>query len=387
MMQENMREFVTNWLADQRQSMTELLEEFVNIDSYSHNDAGRLEIATRLHQELVDSGIDAQLLTTHDTYSVKACVGDKTQAPLVLSGHLDTVFPTGEVAKRPYTQDGDKAFGPGVADMKSGIVMNCFILKAFHQYQKETGQPLPLQLMLLATSDEEIGSPNGRKIIAEHVEGAKAVFNAEPGRITGNVVKARKGGSTYTFDVTGRAAHAGVCHQDGISAIGILANLIKSIHALTDYDKGITTNIGLISGGTTPNTVAEKASATLDVRYLTAEQGAWLEQQLETCVNNALIEGATIEWEKKVGFLPFEEPMSRSLLSLYREEAQAMGIEVDGEFTGGCSDAGWTCAMQIPTLCATGPVGGYAHTDREFCDLSTFVSKALIVAQCCCALS
>lgn len=386
-MSEQLVNFISQWLSEQREPMTALLEELVNIDSYSHNQAGRLQIAQHLKRDLEREGIGAQLLQGHETFAVKASVGDADTPLIVLSGHLDTVFPIGEPLKRPFTKEGDKAFGPGVADMKSGIVMNCFILKAFHHYQQTYAQPLPFQVLLLATSDEEIGSPNGRKVIAEQVKDAVAVFNAEPGRISGNVVNERKGGSTYQFDITGRASHAGVSHQDGISAIGILANLITSIHQLTDYENGITTNVGVIAGGTTPNTVAQKASARVDVRYLTIEQGTWLEAQLAKCVAEATVDGSSIQWHKKVGFLPFERKMGQSLLKIYRQQAEAIGIAVNGEFTGGCSDAGWTSAMNIPTLCATGPVGGYAHTEREFCDLTTLVSRALIVARCCCAIS
>ncbi|WP_342608436.1 M20 family metallopeptidase [Vibrio tritonius] len=381
-----MMTFVSEWLQEQYEPMRQLLQELVDIDSYSLNEPGRLAVAQRVIKQLTDAGIDAALLTDHETYAVKACVGDPSAAPVVLSGHMDTVFPTGEVLKRPYTEQNGKAMGPGVTDMKAGIVMNCFILQAFHHYQMASGETLPLQLMLLATTDEEIGSPQGRHVIYQHVEGAKAVFNAEPGRISGNVVNARKGGATYTFEVTGRAAHAGVSHQDGISAIGILVDLIQKLHALTDYDAGITTNVGVMSGGTTSNTVAQYASAKLDVRYLTATQGKWLEEKITQCVTAAQRVNSTIVWHKIAGFVPFEEPMSRSLLSLYKEEALALGLIVDGEFTGGCSDAGWTSSMGIPTLCATGPVGGYAHTEREFCDLTTFVPRALIVARCCCAI-
>ncbi|CAG9297250.1 M20 family metallopeptidase [Celerinatantimonas diazotrophica] len=385
-MNEQLISFVSQWLTEQQEPMTALLQELVNIDSYSHNQAGRLQIAQHLQRDLSREGITAELLQEHDTYAVKALVGNVDGPLIVLSGHMDTVFVTGEVKKRPFTQEGDKAFGPGVADMKSGLVMNCFILKAFHYYQQTYAQALPFQVMLLATSDEEIGSPNGRKVIAEQAKGAVAVFNAEPGRISGNVVNARKGGSTYQFDITGRASHAGVSHQDGISAIGILAKLITNIHQLTDYERGITTNVGGVTGGTTPNTVAQKATASLDVRYLTVDQGAWLEAQITQCVADASVAGASIQWHKKVGFVPFEQKMSQDLLKVYRQQAKAIGFEIDGEFTGGCSDAGWTSAMNIPTLCATGPVGGYTHTEREFCDLTTLTTRALIVARCCCAI-
>lgn len=181
--------------------------------------------------------------------------------------------------------------------------------------------------------------------------------------------------------MTGRAAHAGVSHADGISAIEALAQIIVKTHQLTDYGKGITTNIGVIEGGTTPNTVAEFASAKLDVRYMTLDQGKQLDEQLHKIISEHGVAGASASLTQLANFLPFEVAMSERLLGIVQQEALALGIEVDGEFTGGCSDAGWTASMGIPTLCGTGPVGAYMHTDREYCLINTLAERGAIVAR------
>lgn len=372
-------EFISNWLSQHQAQMRGLLEKLVNIDSFSHDPDGIRQVRQALDNILAQSGIQAEKIDAFNSHALLATTGTPSTNRIFLTGHMDTVFHTGTVAERPYREENDIAYGPGVADMKAGLVMNAFLMQAFHALSQHT--PLSFELNMLATGDEEIGSPQGRHIIRQHLEGATAVFNAEPGRVSGNVVSARKGGGSYKIEVTGKAAHAGVNHADGISAIEALARIIQGLHRLTDYDAGITTNVGLVSGGTTPNTVAEYASATLDVRFLTNQQGETLSQTLKQCVEEHGVAGAQATISPIAGFLPFESEMSDKLLGIYRQQAHAIGLDVDGEFTGGCSDAGWTSSMGIPTLCGTGPVGGHAHTDREYCELNTFVERAIIVAR------
>ncbi|CAM3698753.1 Carboxypeptidase G2 precursor [Vibrio aerogenes CECT 7868] len=375
-----MIESVSGWLRDHEPAMKHLLETLVNIDSFSHDPDGVSQVRDCLAGVLEQAGIQVRRLDEQNTCALLAEVGENSARCYFLTGHMDTVFTKGTVAERPYREEDGMAYGPGVADMKAGLVMNTFLMMVFHRLHQQ--HPLPFTLKMMATGDEEIGSPNGQHLIREYLQGADAVFNAEPGRVSGNVVSARKGGGSYRIDVTGRAAHAGVNHADGASAIEALARMIQSVHQLTDYQAGITTNVGLISGGTTPNTVAQQASAMVDVRFKTAELGEALAQKLEQCVVQHGVPGVLGALTKVAGFLPFEARMSESLLRLYRTQAQQIGVEVDGEFTGGCSDAGWTASMGIPTLCGTGPVGGHAHTDREYCDLTTLVERALIVGRC-----
>ena len=376
--------FVTAWLKENEPRMIDVLGQIVNIDSFSHEPEGVQAVRNVLAELLQQAGVDASTIDENSTHALYASAGKGTEQNIFLTGHMDTVFKGGTVAERPFVLEEGKAFGPGVADMKSGLVMNAFILIAFHELNKI--EPLPFTVNVFFTGDEEIGSPNGKALIQEYVKPATAVFNAEPGRISGNVVKARKGGGSYVVNVTGVAAHAGVCHADGISAVEALARIIQSIHKLTDYETGVTTNVGVIEGGTTPNTVAPFASAKIDVRFMTLEQVDEIEKLLQDCVASHGVDGAEASIEKIAGFLPFEEHASAQLLDIYKQEANAIGLEVDGEFTGGCSDAGWTSAMGIPTLCATGPVGAYAHTERECCFVDTFAERAIVVARCCIAL-
>ncbi len=362
------------WLADQRSAMQTALADLVDIDSNSHDKAGTDRVAEAMRGWLLADDVEA-------THHADPADGDVllaripgvalSQAPVVLMGHRDTVFPTGTVLQRPWRVDGDRGYGPGVSDMKSGLVLQCFVLMALRRMA-----PLPFPVLGLFTADEEIGSQRGRIAIEAHARGARAAFNAEPGRVSGNLVTARKGGANFVIDVTGRAAHAGMNHADGASAIETLARKIQALHALTDYDAGITANVGLISGGMSSNTVAPSAQGRLDVRFCTLAQRETLFARIREIVAAPGVPGTEATVTQTSEFLPLEPTWSEALLARYQASAARIGFAVEGEFTGGCSDAGFTASLGIPTLCGVGPVGAKAHTDQEYCCLDTLVPRA-----------
>jgi hypothetical protein len=243
-------------LGRQHQAMVALLAELVNIDSGSYNKRGVDAVGGRLRAWLEAAGLSCEIFP-HETFG--DCMAARLPAtgggnrPIILMGHRDTVFPDGTAAQRPFRIDGDQAFGPGVADMKAGLVMNTFVLEAFRRF----GAPCPMTG--LYTSDEEIASPSSRPVIEAEATDARAVFNAEPGRPSGNLVSRRKGAAFIEFEVTGKAAHSGAAHAQGVSAIEALARKVQRLHRLTDYDLGTTVNVGLVQGGTAVNTVAARA--------------------------------------------------------------------------------------------------------------------------------
>jgi glutamate carboxypeptidase len=292
-------------------------------------------------------------------------------------GHRDTVFPAGEAARRPFTVQGGIAYGPGVADMKAGLVMNCFVLAAFARFGSA-----PAPLVGLFTGDEEIGSPEGRAVVEAEARGARAVFNSEPGRVSGNVVTGRKGGVFMRLRIAGKAAHSGGSFTDGISAIEELARKIQAIHALTDLDRGVTLNVGLVRGGQSVNTVAPWAECEIDLRYVHAEDREEAMAAIGRIIERAGVPGTRAELAVQGEFLPMaQSPESRRLFELYVDAAAATGFAVAGEFTGGCADSGFADRVGAPVVCAVGPVGGKAHTEDEFLRLETLVPRAQAVAR------
>lgn len=367
---------VLDWLASQQQAMQELLQKVVNIDSGSRDDAGVTAVAHALAERLQAAGVPVQFepVPGYGVLLHAQVNAAGAGAPIILMGHMDTVYPAGTVAKRPYREEAGRAYGPGVADMKSGLVLNVFVAEAFARCG---GLQAPLHLFF--SCDEEIGSPATRDLITAHARGARAVLNAEPGRVSGNLVTSRKGSMVVEFEVQGVAAHAGINHAAGASAIDALARKTLALHALTDPATGITANVGVVQGGIVPNMVAPHAKAEVDLRFTAdTDPDALLERV------RAIVEEESVpRTQGRITVARRTMPMKTTpeyLLALYQQGARSLGFEVQGEFTGGAADSGLTASVGVPTLCATGPVGGHPHTEREYCELTTFVPRAQAVA-------
>jgi len=364
------------WLAGRQQAMQELLQRIVDIDSGSRQEAGVTAVAEVLGAHLREAGIDVAFhpLPGYGVCLDAAVPGSGQGLPVLLMGHMDTVYPAGTAARRPFRVEAGRAYGPGVADMKSGLVMNVFVAEALARM----GRRAP-PLRLFFSCDEEIGSGATRERIMEVGRAAHTVFNAEPGRVSGNLVTGRKGSMVVAFEVEGVAAHAGINHAAGASAIEALARKILALHALTDAEQGVTTNVGCVQGGIVPNMVAPHAQAELDVRFTAETDIEALNERIR-----AIVEEETIPRTRgRITDMRRTMPMARTpdaLLALYQGNAERLGFTVDGEFTGGAADSGLTSSVGTPTLCGTGPVGGHPHTEREYCELSTFVPRAQALA-------
>jgi glutamate carboxypeptidase len=369
---------ILNWLDEQRPAMTKLLERVVNIDSGSYNKEGVDAVGRAFEEWFEAEGIPTDRVP-HGEFGdcIRAHVsGGEGNRPVLLMGHRDTVFPDGEAERRPFRIEGDIAYGPGVADMKAGLVMNAFVLAAFKRFG---GSPYPL--IGLYTSDEEIASPSSRPVIEDEARNARVVFNAEPGRESGNAVIGRKGASFFKIKITGTPAHSGVQHEKGISAIGELAAKITELHKLTDYDIGTTVNVGIVNGGNAVNMVAPNAEAQVDVRFKTMESRDAVWERITEILETAYVPGTETEITESRGFLPLtQSPESRQMFDVYTAAGADIGLTIGGEFTGGSADSGFTAQVGAPTVCGTGPVGGRAHTPEEFMRLDTMVPRAKTVA-------
>jgi glutamate carboxypeptidase len=369
---------ILEWLGNQREAMTDLLRLLVNSDSGSYDKEGVDRVGSHICEFLVGAGLTCETIP-NETYGdgIRATLGepDEQRRPILLMGHRDTVFPKGEAQRRPFRIEGGRAYGPGVADMKAGLVMNSFVLAAFARF----GASGPL--VGLYTSDEEIASPSSRALIEQEARRARAVFNAEPGRPSGNVVTGRKGGVFMRMDIQGIPAHSGVNFEQGISAIEELARKVTRIHALTDLARGVTVNVGLVSGGQSVNTVAPYARAEIDLRYIEPRDRDNIVSAIEKIVATRFVDGTSADLQILGEFLPLvPTDASRRLFGLYADCARRVGLEVGEEFTGGCADSGFAAAMGVPTLCATGPCGAKAHSPDEYLELDTIVPRAQALA-------
>ncbi|WP_424814549.1 M20 family metallopeptidase [Roseococcus sp. YIM B11640] len=376
------------WLATQEQAMLDALEAMVNTDGGSYDKAG-VDAVGQIVKDFCEShgiavetvrgekfGDCLRAVLPHEGSGAVRTRGNQA-ANIVLMGHRDTVFPKGEPTRRPFTIKGGRAYGPGVADMKAGLVMNMFVLAAFKKFG---GAPGPM--VGLFTGDEEIGSPEGRAVIEEEARGARVVFNSEPGRATGNVVTGRKGGVFSIFEIEGKAAHSGGNFEAGISAIGELAHKIVAIHALTDLKRGITLNVGLVSGGQSVNTVAPSATGQIDLRYVNPADRDEIMGKIHAIIEKSYVPGTKAKLTIKGEFLPLtQDEAAARLFAMYQGAAKDAGLDVKPEFSGGCADSGFTAAQGAPTICSVGPVGGLAHSPEEYLEVASFVPRAQAMAR------
>ncbi len=359
--------------------MVSLLSDLVNIDSCTHDKPGVDAVIDRIRTFLDGEGVPTRVVTQSragNFLHADIAAPGSNEAPVLLLGHCDTVFPKGEVAKRPFHIEGARAYGPGVADMKGGLVINSFVLAAL-----KAAVPQGLPVKGLYTSDEEIASPVSAPEIAQTSKHARFVLNAEPGRPSGNVTVGRKGGVFMRVDISGRAAHSGSHFSHGVSAIEALAQKIAELHALTDLDKGVTINVGVISGGTTLNTVAACAHAEFELRYIdNAERDVFM-KRIKAIIAQEHVAGSKARLTITGEFKPLVQTEDcKALYAVYDGAAASLGLQFGEEFSGGCSDAGLPGSMGIATLCGTGPVGGGAHTPEEYIELETLLTRAQTLA-------
>ncbi|MBO0711250.1 MAG: M20/M25/M40 family metallo-hydrolase, partial [Acetobacteraceae bacterium] len=219
-------------------------------------------------------------------------------------------------------------------------------------------------------------------VIEAEARRARVVFNSEPGRASGNIVTGRKGGVFSVMRITGKAAHSGGAFTDGISAIEELARKIQAIHALTDLERGVTLNVGLVSGGQSVNTVAPWAEGQIDLRYIEPADRDDIMAKLQAIVAHSNVPGTRAEFAIKGEFLPLTQNASaKRLYEAYVQSAAETGFKTSGEFSGGCADSGFTAAVGTPTICSVGPVGGKAHSPDEFMRIDTLVPRAQACAR------
>lgn len=380
-----MTEPLIDWLNSQQENMLALLGTLVDIDSNSFDKAGVDRVGAQLIDffDVHDIPHETIGLDKHGDAIRAIVAGGDGNRPILLCGHRDTVFPTGEVIKRPFRTEGGKAFGPGVADMKPGLVINAFVLAAFHKFG---GHPNPL--VGLFTGDEEIGSPSSKDVIIAEAEKARLAFNSEPSRPSGNIVTRRKGGIFCHCEIAGVAAHSGGFFEDGRSAIEELARKVQALHELTDLDRGITINVGLVSGGQSVNTVAAEANCGIDIRYRDSSDRDQILNKVRTICETTTTDGTTSSLTIKGEFHPLNpSAQSTELFALYQDAAAFDNVMINGEHSGGCADSGFIAAAGTPVICGVGPVGGNYHRPDEWMQIDSLAERARFIARTILALA
>lgn len=299
-------------------------------------------------------------------------------------GHYDTVYASGSVAKMPFRVSGGKAFGPGIFDMKAGIVQALFALRAIQQLRA----PLTHRLLFFWSSDEEIGSECSRRLIETEARRSDAVFVLEPSLgPRGHLKTVRKGVGEAEIIVHGRASHAGLAPEEGVNAIHELALQLTRIKGWNNPRRGLTVNADLIEGGTRVNVIAEGARAVLDLRALHASDIRRIEQRLHALRTSRANSGARIEVHGGFNRPPLERRMSAALFAKAQSLAAQMGLKLGEATAGGGSDGNLTAAVGAPTLDGLGAVGHGAHSANEHIVIRTMPARAALLAALLCSTS
>jgi glutamate carboxypeptidase len=303
---------------------------------------------------------------------------ERSGKPVLLLGHLDTVYPLGTLAGMPCQVADGRLSGPGALDMKSGIAM---ILHAIDGLRTWHSDSLPRPVTVLLVSDEEVGSDSSRPITESLARRSAAVLVLEPSYgIRGAVKTSRKGVGEYTLKVTGKAAHSGLDFEKGESAIVELAKQITAISKLVDLKRGLTLNVGVVSGGTRTNVIPAQATASLDVRVARMKDAAGIDRQLRA------LKPFNRKCRLEITGVVNRPPMERGagVVALYRqasEIAKNLGWKLEEASVGGGSDGNFTASLGIPTLDGLGGVGEGAHATHEFITLSELPRRAALLAE------
>jgi glutamate carboxypeptidase len=376
-------ERATGWLSDKERPMEEALAALVDHNSFTENPEGGRKVGTLLRTLFAAPGVEATLrpserFADHLVFRTRPDLPNRGAVALV--GHLDTVFPPGTF--EGYRRDGALARGPGVLDMKGGLVVIAFALKALEQ-TGGFGAIAPLRVVVVG--DEEVGSPEGQGVIAAAIAGSSACLVFEAGRQGDAIITRRKGTGAITAVAHGRAAHAGNHHAQGANAIWALARFVDRAQALTDYGVGVTVNVGRVQGGQTKNTVPDRAEAQIDLRFSTRQDADQLSADLRSAAAAAAdsVPGTRIEVQGGVLRMPLERTeASASLLAEYAACARAQGLGgEEAALIGGGSDASTSGALGIPSIDGLGPRGLGFHTHDEQIEVASLVPKAQALAR------
>lgn len=353
------------------------LEKLVNIDSGTHQVAGIKQIADFFDARYKAMGFSTQM---HDLG--KGGVGfearNKPEADkidVLLIGHMDTVFPEGTAKERPFSRDERHAYGPGVSDMKNGLLAMLYAIEHLPQEVRDS-----LSICVAQNPDEEIGSVYSTDWLASLAKKASFALVAESARVNGELVKARKGSAVYKVEFKGKAAHAGNDPAAGRSAIVEMAHWILAVNKMQNLDAGTSCNSGMVSGGTAANIIPDHAELVIDIRFWDNAAYDSIKSQLESMAKQSFTPdiGVTLtQMSYKPAMVATEK--TQELMDMVSQAGQELGIEIKYLEVGGGSDANLTAYYGVPSLDGLGPAGAKFHTPEEFLDCNTIEERITLL--------
>lgn len=364
------------------------IEALARIESPSHDKAAVDRCGAELAQRLQEIGgtvlripsdvgdhVRAEFGGTGSAGSADAADAPDDREQVLLLGHFDTVWPIGTLERMPVVQRDGRLHGPGTFDMKAGISIAMLATRALLAIAPR----LPIRIVMLWTTDEEVGSRTGRPLLEVEARKSKAVFVLEPSLPGGAVKTSRKGVGEFTLEVGGVAAHAGIDPGKGVSAVHELAHMVNALAPLNDLARGTSVNVGVFEGGTRSNVIAERARAIVDVRVPSADE----RQRVDAFVRALQPKNprATLTISGGIDRPPLERTAAVvRLYELARDVAKGLGRELAEGGTGGGSDGNFTAALGVPTLDGLGAIGDGAHAVHEHVEMASLSWRTALVA-------
>lgn len=385
------KEKLDAWFNDKEPEMFALLERIVNMDSFSHDGGDVNKLGETLAAWMAGAGFQAAMLPKRpsppdepwmDALGNVFCArshAEEAGPGVAFIGHMDTVFPAGTAAARPFRLDraADRATGPGILDMKAGLVINMFVARALKELDL-----MPVPMTLTFSPDEELGSPSTTPLLGQMLNGAHAVLCTEPGYPGGGVSVERKGSGHFLLEIQGKSAHAGRNYEEGASAVLELAHKILAFNEHLDLARGTTVNTGLISGGISANSVAPNARARLHCTFRTLEAGRKLVEDIRADVAKNWIPGTVSSASGGMRLYPLTPtPKVQALWQLVRQAGEVLEYPVHCIRSKGAAESGYCSSiLDLPVVCSLGPEGTGLHADDEYITPSTFLPRAKLVA-------
>ena len=382
-----MRKNIAEFIERNKAEILAFWETLVNMESASTDKEGVDRTARFLVERFRKLGAETRIMEFEKAGNGLVAIFGKGRPgkPVAFMGHFDTVFPKGAATTRPFRIEDGKAYGPGVLDMKGGVVV---LSSVAHFLEKSSFGERPVVVVLAGDEETAHRFSSMGKVFSDEVEGCAAAFNFETGDKNSGLVVGRKGTAIFTFSVEGVSVHAGREPRKGRSAILEIAHKVIAIQALNENDEGMTYNVGTIKGGVVPNAVPDSAEIAVDVRYLSPSQLDVISSQMSKIADTTYLDGTKTSLSCSVGIPPMAKTAGNEcLFDFVRRKALELGQpEPWAEFSGGGSDSAFSVSAGVPTLDQMGVRGEWNHSDREYALVDSLFERIELVTECVMAL-
>lgn len=373
---------IYEYIDDKKDEMIALWKDIVNLESYAREKEKVDILAERLKTEFEKEGLNCRLIDVGPENG-KTLIGtlgaERNGKPVIFSGHMDTVFPTGTFGDNPFRIEGGKAYGPGVLDMKGGIVISLYVIKALNSIDYDER---PIKIIL--SGDEEIGHINsiGADVILEEAKGGICGFNMETGLMDNSICVGRKGRMECHITIEGVEAHAGNDFTSGINAIEEMAHKIIDLQKLTDLESGTTVSVGKIKGGTVSNAIPAQCKIEIDIRFENMNEMEKIKEKIAKVCQKTYLERTLTKYEIVSSMAAFET--TDDVMGFYNfcnKISNKYGFEELGhKRLGGSSDAAYITMAKTPVLCSFGVRGQWNHTVKEYALVDSLLERTKLIS-------